>query len=169
MKNLYLAALFICSAFNLQSQSIERSVLAPTGGDFFDGGNIYVDYTVGEITVTTLGNLNNTLTQGFQQPFSNTYFIVEPNTSNPVQVLAYPNPVVDQLNISIENAKLADYRVMLFDVLGQLLFDENIQPGFNAIAQISINLNSFSSGNYYLRVLSDKHLIQTGKIIKINQ
>jgi hypothetical protein len=51
----------------LFSQSIERSVFA-SSGDYFEGANISLSWTLGEIATETFTNGNTILTQGFQQP-----------------------------------------------------------------------------------------------------
>ncbi|MFU8844738.1 MAG: hypothetical protein ACNA7V_13125, partial [Bacteroidales bacterium] len=50
-----------------QAQSIERSVLASTGG-YFEGSGVSVSWTLGEAVTATFNNGNTVLTQGFQQP-----------------------------------------------------------------------------------------------------
>jgi len=51
------------------SQSIERDVVA-SSGDYFEGANASLSWTLGEIAVETYTAGNNILTQGFQQPSS---------------------------------------------------------------------------------------------------
>ena len=48
------------------AQSIERSVIASAGETITDG-NVTLDFTVGELAVTTITDGTTTLTQGFQQ------------------------------------------------------------------------------------------------------
>jgi len=58
----FLAGVLICSA-----QSIERDVVA-SSGDYYEGANISISWTLGEIATETYNNGTNILTQGFQQP-----------------------------------------------------------------------------------------------------
>jgi hypothetical protein len=168
-KTLPFLVLLILS-LGLNAQSVERWVIGSAGGSYYDGvNNFEMDYTVGEVMVTTISNVNNTLTQGFQQPFKLAWVSVQDYSENPAQVILYPNPVVDQLNLSIQNAKTGEYRVMVFDVLGQLLIDQTVSAGFDGAAQLNLNFRSYATGNYYVRIVHEKKIIETGKIIKIDQ
>ncbi|MBN2174991.1 MAG: hypothetical protein JW731_12730 [Bacteroidales bacterium] len=51
------------------SQSVSPQVVS-SAGDFFEGTNVSLSWTLGEIATETLSNGNVILTQGFQQPFS---------------------------------------------------------------------------------------------------
>ncbi|MCB0807326.1 MAG: hypothetical protein KDC05_16140 [Bacteroidales bacterium] len=52
----------------LFSQQISPSVIS-SAGEEYSNGNISLSWTLGELATETLSNGNNTLTQGFQQPF----------------------------------------------------------------------------------------------------
>jgi hypothetical protein len=157
--------------FGLRAQSIERWVIGSAGGSYYDGvNNFEMDFTVGETVITTINNTNNWLTQGFQQPKEPMSWVsIQDYSDDPAQVIIYPNPVIDQININIQNAQAGNYRVMVFDVLGRLLIDENIISGFDGSAKLNLNFNSYATGSYYLRILNEKKIIQTGKIIKVDQ
>jgi hypothetical protein len=169
MRKLLLFFTIILPAVFLQAQSIERYVISSSGGSYYNGIDTEMDYTAGEIAVTTISNLNNTLTQGFQQPFSLQWVAVEENAADPSQVFYFPNPVTDELTVSIQNAKNGNYKVMLFDILGQLVCKDNIVAGFDDTAKLNINCLNLTSGNYYIRILHEEKVIHTGKIIKVNQ
>jgi hypothetical protein len=169
MKKLLSVFVFILPAILSQAQSLERYVISSAGGSYYNGTNLEMDYTAGEVAVTTLSNANNTLTQGFQQPFKLEWVAVEENTVNPSQVFYFPNPVADELTVNIQNAQTGNYQVTLFNILGQLVFNEIISAGFNGNAKLNISCINLSTGNYYIRILHEKKVIHTGKIIKINQ
>ncbi|MCB0794117.1 MAG: hemagglutinin protein [Flavobacteriales bacterium] len=65
MRTLILAIATSCPAA-LIAQSLSPTVIASTGGSGTVGG-VSVDWTVGEVAVTTLDNGTNRLTQGFHQ------------------------------------------------------------------------------------------------------
>jgi hypothetical protein len=153
----------------LFAQSIERYVISSCGGDFFDGTSTAIDFTTGEVAVTTISNSTVTLTQGFHQPYLNYYVSVPENYGNPFHADIYPNPVIDQFQISISNAKNADIRVYVYDILGQLLMNENLRTDMDGMAMTNFNLKSLSTGNYFIRVMQGKKIITCQKIIKINQ
>ncbi len=72
-------------------------------------------------------------------------------------VVAYPNPVKDILNISLEQNITA---VSLYNVLGQ-----EIQKRFYSSKEITIDLSSLVAGTYYVKVTSD-NAIKTLKVVK---
>ncbi|MCF8403897.1 MAG: hypothetical protein K9H58_08130 [Bacteroidales bacterium] len=68
MKTFFLTILTILiGAGFLMAQSIERNVIA-SSGDYFEGANISLSWTLGEIATETYTVADNILTQGFQQP-----------------------------------------------------------------------------------------------------
>ncbi|WP_298516973.1 hemagglutinin protein [uncultured Kordia sp.] len=60
--------LLVCILFtmSIHAQSIERQVVA-SGGNTISNGTTTLDFTVGELVVTTITDGTTTLTQGFQQ------------------------------------------------------------------------------------------------------
>ena len=58
----FLAGAIICSA-----QSIERNVIA-SSGDYYEGANLSISWTLGEIATESYIGVDNIITQGFQQP-----------------------------------------------------------------------------------------------------
>ena len=169
-KHIPFLLIILLFSLGLKAQSIERYVISSTGGTYYDNiNNFEMDYTVGEVAVTTISNVNNTLTQGFQQPFKLAWVAVQEYTDNSSSVILYPNPVIDHLNISIENAESGNYRVVIYDVLGQLLTDKNISMGPDGNATLDLNFDRYATGNYFVRILHEQKVIQTGKIIKVNQ
>lgn len=157
------------SSLVVNAQSIERYVISSLGGSYNDGASFYMDYTAGEVAVATISNANNFLTQGFQQPFTNSIVMVEENEDNPYLVLMYPNPVVDQLSIQMSNTGTGQCNIKVLDILGQLLIDKMLTPAQDGSAQTILDFSTFASGNYYIRIVQDTKIIQTGKVIKISQ
>jgi hypothetical protein len=72
-------------------------------------------------------------------------------------VVAYPNPVKDILNISLEQDITA---LSLYNVLGQ-----EIQKKFYASKEITIDFSNLLSGTYFVKVTSNDAL-KTLKVIK---
>lgn len=168
MKEIQTFIIFVLLAINLHAQSVERHVIATAGGTYYDGvNNFEMDYTVGEVAVTTISTTNNTLTQGFQQPFKLTLTAVQEYPDSDPQVIVYPNPVIDQLNISIEKPETGVYRVIVYDMLGQLMADKSFIAGSGGTEKLNIDFNPYATGNYFVRIMHEKKVLQTSKIIKI--
>ncbi|MDY8134880.1 hemagglutinin protein [Aquimarina sp. 2201CG5-10] len=66
MKRLFLTLIGVCTFLGTQAQSIERQVIS-SGGNTITNGGVTLDYTIGELAVTTITDGTTTLTQGFQQ------------------------------------------------------------------------------------------------------
>lgn len=62
-----LIALILLLTLSSNAQSITRYVIGSSGGTLTDGSSISVDFTIGEIAVTTISNGQNTLSNGFHQ------------------------------------------------------------------------------------------------------
>lgn len=67
MKTQILTIVFLAGAIICFSQSIERNVVG-SSGDYFEGDDISLSWTLGEIATETFISGDNILTQGFQQP-----------------------------------------------------------------------------------------------------
>jgi hypothetical protein len=170
MKKIQIVLAFVVIALNLQAQSIERQVIASGGGSYYDGvNNFEMDYTIGELAVTSVSNIGNTLTQGFEQPFKLNWVSVQEYSEEASQVTVFPNPVTDQLNISIGKPKSGTYRVIVYDMLGQLMSDKSFVAGSGSTGKINLDCNNYTPGNYFVRIMYQNKVVQTIKIVKINQ
>lgn len=65
MKNIFIALLLLTTIG--YSQSIERQVIGSTGTTLTDGATASIDFTVGELVVSTITDGTTILTQGFHQ------------------------------------------------------------------------------------------------------
>jgi len=106
-------------------------------GDSFDNeANIYFDYNFPVLTNKATSKFGTTLgTQDFE--FSN-YFKM------------YPNPANEVLNI-LETKDIEIKSIAVYDILGQLVI---ALPNINNPSKIDVS--NLSSGNYFLKIKSDK-------------
>jgi subtilisin family serine protease len=81
------------------------------------------------------------------------------NDSTQGRFLVYPNPVHDKLIFSFPNA-FEEATVAVYDILGQLVFEKNIQS-----TNATISLENLNTGIYYYTI-KNHSFIQSGKIIK---
>ena len=115
-------------------------------GDTFGGlANIYFDYNSAITTNTYTTTIQALSVQDFS--FVN-YFSL------------YPNPVSEVLNISKRDA-IEISSIHIYNVLGQLMM---VIP--NAKNTANIDVSNLTSGNYFLKINSDKGTSNT-KFIKI--
>ena len=101
------------------SQSLSPTLIS-SAGVYATGGDISLSYSVGEIAVSTLTTDNLILTQGFHQP-QLTGTGIPDNIELDWKVNAFPNPVQDQLNISIRLGKPVEMNLEIFDLTGKLI------------------------------------------------
>ena len=76
-------------------------------------------------------------------------------------VMIFPNPVEDILNIDIQNENLTESVVQIMNITGQKVY-EGILSGRHT----TINLNSLSNGIYILRLQTKENKILNYKILK---
>ena len=148
--------------------------LAPTviasAGNYAEAsdGSISLSWTLGEIAVTTLtsndGNL--ILTQGFQQSklLGTGRLDLDPIDW---QIVAYPNPVSDELNIQFDVLEPTDFWIEIQDVTGRILSQQQfkeIHPG----DIIPVSMNSYKYGVYFFRIFTpDRQQMRVISIRKI--
>lgn len=135
--------------FCAMGQSIERNVIASTGRSA-SAGNIQVDYTLGEVAITTLQSPANKLTQGFHQPTDISVGISQqPNWL--LQLEAYPNPTENRLTLSITASAPALFTATIYDVAGRntglLLRGETNEKYVG-----NIDVSQLSAGAYFIHL-----------------
>lgn len=75
-------------------------------------------------------------------------------------ILVYPNPVSDQLNVTLKTDEFQVTRIALYDINGKLVLTQPVSDNL-----ISVNARQLSSGSYFLRLSDGKHSFTT-KIVK---
>ena len=168
MKTIILSYLTFLLLYSITAEaqfpSIERYVVSSAGGTYTNGGNLEVDYTIGETAVLTLSNTNNFLTQGFQQPYEEGVFIND--LENVMNISYYPNPVTSRLTLSIYNTGGREFNVEMFDILGQIVLKQKGIACYEGAAGYTFNMKELTTGNYFLRISSGGDFVKNIKIIK---
>lgn len=134
--------------------------LISSGGSNLSNTNGSISFSIGELMVETLSDGSNYLTQGFHQPKLSITDISE-LVDLKFNVLAYPNPTSDVLQLQIESEYAENMNFMLYDVNGRKIIQEKIID-----TETSIQLNHLKSGIYILRIFKMDQEIKTFKIIK---
>ncbi len=149
----FLAILFIVinTSFLLAQEVISSYGMSATNT------NASIDNTVGELSINTLNNGNNTLTQGFHQ--SNLTVLAVDNFDTNFIVKIYPNPSSDIFHIDIPDFTDTSYKI--YNINGQLIKENNIQKMSN-----QIQINDLKNGMYFLALYKNNQRIKTYKIIK---
>jgi hypothetical protein len=147
------------------SQSLERQVIG-SAGDYATSGSISLSYTVGEVATTTLSNGNLILTQGFQQPDSDTInSIDEPLFVGDIAV--YPNPTSDIVIVKI-NTDQTGLSLVLTNPLGQDLVATEIDTNGGSYTG-EVDMTRLAAGHYMLYLRDARgRVVTTYKVQKVN-
>ena len=154
--------LFCISEVNAQNVSPE---IISSAGETFQGNTMQIDWTLGEVSITTIQDANQQITQGFHQP---NYMItgIEKLQEDIGEIKIFPNPTSDWLEMNLNLKQSSKVEIQFFDFKGKLIWSENIQG-----QQISIqkNISDLPSGNYFLNFqIEGSKSLPTFKIQKIN-
>jgi hypothetical protein len=134
-----------------------------TSGSNATGSSGSVTYSIGQVFYTYMGESVYTVAQGVQQQESEEN-LGTPEVETPkTEILVYPNPTTDFVNINTEGFELNNtqqsYR--LYDIQGRLLQQNKIEQ-----TQTQVSLNNLSSSIYLLVIYVDNKLLKTFKILK---
>lgn len=138
-----------------------QEAIPATGGEATGSGGT-VSYTVGQVAYTTKTDGSTTTTEGVQQ----TYVISDDpsgiiDSKIQLEMVTFPNPTLDKIQLQIADLKDQKLTYTLTDVQGKLLQSKQV------VAETTeLDLNSYESGTYFLRVNNSKEEIRTFKIIK---
>ncbi|WP_165876119.1 T9SS type A sorting domain-containing protein [Mariniflexile fucanivorans] len=148
-----------------------------SSGSIAKGSSGSVSYSIGQVIYTYIGD--NTIEQGIQHGdlSQKTSEETEEENNKPedidsgedlettpaVNVLIYPNPTTDFINISTEGLVFENENnsYQLFNYQGKLLMQNSMSQD-----NTQINLDNLSSSMYILRVFVNNSLYRTFKILK---
>ena len=149
MKFLFLA-LFICGygLTAVQAQNLDRVALS-SGGISSDT----INATIGEIFVFSVSESGISLDAGTQSDQSNTGGITTSITqtqtvTNHTDILVYPNPVEDFLNLQINGLNSETVSFQVFDIAGKLVLQHN-SVGTNNLHRLKVE--QLPQGNYFIQ------------------
>lgn len=157
-----LFSFFLFVSMDTFSQSVQREVISTSGG-FGSNSGAMLQSTIGELMPDTYFSGTIILSQGFEQPdpFIPTAISTRINT---ISGQAYPNPVINELTISLPFA--ADITVEISDLLGAKYYFDNSQL-VETYEGFKFNMEKLSSGIYFIRVRSKSaHYEKVFKIVK---
>ncbi|WP_295831486.1 T9SS type A sorting domain-containing protein [uncultured Winogradskyella sp.] len=157
-----LILLFCCLFLSLQFEAQNAIVIA--GGNI-DDGNFKLSYSIGQVAKKSTSDTNGLFNQGIQQPFEiyNLFSLsLDDNDISNFEIKAYPNPTVDLLTLSINNAIVNNQIVKVYDLNGKVILQKEIIQN-----ETQIDFSQFNAGVYLFNVFDKNHtLIKAFKIIK---
>lgn len=156
----FILFLFICTS--AWSQKIHRQVVSSQGITQKLPNGMIVAQSIGQANAA-IGNFkNNTMAigQGYIQSYGKAKFTSPTKVS--ITVVAYPNPVVDQVNFKFSSNVGTTATISLFDNRGRLIHSEQ-----QAIDQevASLSLAVLAEGVYFAKIETKDYQFST-KILK---
>ena len=143
----------------LSAQQLHHEMTSAQGGTVTTANGQLVRYTVGQQSVTGTSSNGYVVQQGFQQ--SNWGKILEQNTIS-IATIVFPNPFVNEVNFSFSTSPGDKISAYVFDVLGRLVYSEDVKNENNSI---KLNLLHLSTAEYLVKLSTD-NFVHSAKIIK---
>jgi len=155
MNNLPFTIIFLGLCQLAFSQTIQPSVVNTTGGSIGDT-EMLIEWSLGEMSIATIGNSSHLVTQGFLQPRLENQVGME-DIAIQADILAFPNPVKDYMYLSAKS--IDKWQIEIYDVTGKIILKTDFQP--------KLDLQTLKPGLHIVTLIDKKGLpITSFKIIK---
>ena len=168
MRKTLLFLFCICLLGIMHAQEKDPSVLS-TAGNTAKGAGITLNWTLGEMAISTLATADGLLTEGFHQPMLRVESMLESPTKKGetnFQMSIAPNPVTSTLSIRIDSEEEGEGELAFWDARGQRLKRATVDL---SLAQQEWDLSGYASGIYTVTLRDEKGmLLHSYKISKIN-
>lgn len=150
---------FLFSIFS-SAQVLHHQSIASQGCIFVSAKNIHINQSIGQQSIAGTSKYKGyVVQQGFQQ--SNWSKILEQNTIS-ISTVVYPNPFKDILKFSFSKSPGNVIGMVVFDLVGRLVYSEEVKNDANFI---SVNLNNLPSAEYYVKLTAKNYIFST-KVLK---
>ena len=153
MRNIFLLTFITLSLAGYcqqKSSLLLRSTTSMAGASStvsLNGSNYLMQQTVGQSSPAgTVFDANFVARQGFLHPFVLARLAKQ---IDPFGLNVYPNPIVDNINISIAEPYTGKMYLNIFDYRGRLVAKETYQNQ----QEVVFNARYFAKGTYFLRVI----------------
>tara|TARA_B110000285_G_scaffold215240_1_gene261411 strand:- start:296 stop:778 length:483 start_codon:yes stop_codon:yes gene_type:complete len=130
-----------------------------SGGDASGSGGT-VAYSIGQTVYTYESGTNGNTNPGVQQPYE-IYSVGTDEELSTISLITYPNPTSDYLILEFADYSNEKIDYQLIDLNGKVILNNSINN-----AQTTVDLNAYSKGIYFIKVIKESEEIKTFKIIK---
>ena len=176
MRKQILFILLLVPLLGISQQSFEQFTFN-SQGDYYEGEEMSISWTIGDLVTESVTLDRSMLTQGFHQPIllrgNSPQFAIQEDLLNEdfnerssdleseLLVSVYPNPTDGVFNVSVQGGNELFF-VEILDVTGKKVLSKSSTTSIS-----EIDLSSFDAGIYYLQILEKDQTIQfTSKVIK---
>lgn len=128
-------------SFFLLSLGLNAQEVISSQGESYSSASGSIDFTIGEVAIDTGTDGTNDITQGFHQ--TNWNFVGLENQAPDYEVIIFPNPAEDVLNIRTTAFENLTYS--LYDAKGKLVLKDELSA-----EQTAIQVSQLAPGNYSL-------------------
>ncbi|MDQ6529069.1 T9SS type A sorting domain-containing protein [Flavobacterium sp. LHD-85] len=155
----FLVLFFTSISFVTKLYSQESIVV--TGGKGTGTGGT-ASYSIGQIADVRLQGSGGSAQEGIQQPYEIATLNNEEFDEISLVMAAFPNPVVDELNLIVANNKFESLSYNLFDINGKII----AKALSITSSETKVSMQGLTQGVYFLAVNNNSKAIKTFKIIK---
>ena len=147
-------------------QTITPNVIISAGGEYKDE-NTQVIWTLGDFLTSTLSKNELSITQGFLQTYFNITDVFTIEKESDIKINVFPNPVIDFLNIRIEDNSKHQLKWELINQTGMVIKRNNNSINLN---EYKIDFTEYNSGIYFIRTYnSNGNYFKVFKIVYLKQ
>ena len=148
----FLASFLLLGGLHLtMAQDIERNVMG-SAGESVSNTTAQLDITIGEVLTLTASSTSSAhTTQGFNQPIvaSGNVSVSEVELAG-LNLLAYPNPATDVLNIRADKAFTSSTSYSILNQLGIVVKTGTMNSYYNSIV-----ISDLASSTYLIRITNE--------------
>lgn len=144
--------IYLLVCISAEAQNTSQNVIA-SDGDYSVSSSGSISWTIGETIGDTYIGTSNIVTKGFHQPYMVIMTSI-PEVCSEGNVLAYPNPVVGNLQLDFSKMTRGYYFIEVYDVAGKLLNNSKVFVDSDSF-QKSLDLSQLSKGNYLFKITNE--------------
>ena len=149
---------FLLLGMGLSSGFAQQAVTS-SGGDASGNGGTAA-YSFGQVFYTSNQSANGSVNQGVQQAYE-IFTVGLKETNLDIQLVAFPNPTTDYLNLQVSEAGGKNLSYLLTDLQGK-----QIKTGAIKETETPIDLKELVSGIYFIQINEANKNLQTFKVVK---
>jgi len=156
----FLFTLFTISFLSLSA--FGQSAVVTTGGSATGNGGT-VTYTVGQIADQKVEGSGQYIIEGVQQPFEIQAVGINSYPNITLEAILYPNPTTSKVLLSIRKYDIPSYGLtaQLYDFNGKLVKSFIVKD-----LDTEIDFSDYAAATYHLRIVDNKTLLKTFKVVK---
>jgi len=139
-----------------------QSAVVTTGGTATGSGGT-VTYTVGQIADQKVEGNGQYIIEGVQQPFEIQTVGINNYPNITLEAILYPNPTTSKVMLSIRKYDIPSYGLtaQLYDFNGKLVKSFVVKD-----LDTEIDFSEYAAATYHLRIVDNKTLLKTFKVVK---